>query len=212
MREEDRILIHIRMCVKTVDRHSKYLGLPVIFGISKKDIFAMVVEMVWKKMKGWKEKFLSRVGKEVLIKAIAQAILNYVMSCYKLPEGTCHEIESLFSKFWWGTKNGARKIHWLSWDKLSGSIKNGGMRFKEIRSFNSSMLVKKYWRLLTGESSLLSKVLKSRYHPRCDVSDAMVGFSPSYAWRSILSARDVVNSGTRGRIGNDEKVCIWNDH
>ncbi|XP_058760958.1 uncharacterized protein LOC131634318 [Vicia villosa] len=56
VRDEDRNLIRNRMCVKTVDRHSKYLGLPVIFGRSKKEIFAMGVERVWKKMKGWKEK------------------------------------------------------------------------------------------------------------------------------------------------------------
>lgn len=97
----------------------------------------------------------------MLIKVIAQAISNYVMSCYKLPEGTYHEIESLISKFFWGTKNGAHKIHWPSWDRLSGSKKNRGMAFKEISIFNSSMLGKQYWWLQTGEPSLLSKILKS---------------------------------------------------
>ncbi|KAI5393095.1 hypothetical protein KIW84_060293 [Lathyrus oleraceus] len=57
-------MISNRMRVKTVTRHSKYLGLPVVFGRSKKDIFSLVVEGVWKKVKGWKETFLSRGGKE----------------------------------------------------------------------------------------------------------------------------------------------------
>lgn len=100
--------------MKTVDRHSKYLGLIVMFGRSKKEIFAWVVERVWKKVKGWKERFLSRAGKEVLIKTIVQEIPNYVMSCYKIPEGICHELESLCANFWWGSKNGEQKIHWFS--------------------------------------------------------------------------------------------------
>lgn len=33
--------------------HRTYLGLPVIFGRSKKEIFGLVVDRVWKKIKGW---------------------------------------------------------------------------------------------------------------------------------------------------------------
>ncbi|XP_058736181.1 uncharacterized protein LOC131608553 [Vicia villosa] len=69
-----KLTIQNRIQIKTVARHSKYLGLSVIFGRSKKEIFKLVIERVWKKLKGWKEKFLSRAGKEVLIKAVAQAI------------------------------------------------------------------------------------------------------------------------------------------
>lgn len=88
------------MEVKTVVNHSKYLGLAVVFRKSKKQVFAMVIDRVWTKIKGWNEIFLSRAGKEVLIKAVAQAIPTYIMSCYKLPEITCHEIESLLTNIW----------------------------------------------------------------------------------------------------------------
>ncbi|MCI69905.1 hypothetical protein A2U01_0091168, partial [Trifolium medium] len=44
------------MRVKTVVSHAKYLGLPVVFGRSKKAIFSLVTDRVWKKLKGWKEK------------------------------------------------------------------------------------------------------------------------------------------------------------
>lgn len=107
-------MIRIRMRVKTVSHHSKYLGLLVVFGRSKKEIFSMVVEKMRKKIKGWKEKFESRSGKEVLIKVVVQAISNYIMSCYKLLEGVYHEIEALLAKFWWGLKNRDMKIYWLS--------------------------------------------------------------------------------------------------
>lgn len=81
--KEDKSMIQDRMGVKTISNHSKYLGLPVIFGRSKKEVFIMVVERVWKKIKGWKEKFLSRAGKEVLVKVVAQAIPTYIKSYIK---------------------------------------------------------------------------------------------------------------------------------
>ena len=55
-----------------------------------------------KKLAGWKEKLLSKAGKEVLIKAVAQAIPTYTMSCFKIPDSLCDEMTNLISNFWWG--------------------------------------------------------------------------------------------------------------
>lgn len=62
-RDEDKDMVRSRMGVKTVSRHTKYLGFPVVFGKPKQYIFALVIERVWKKTKGWKERFLSRAEK-----------------------------------------------------------------------------------------------------------------------------------------------------
>ena len=62
----------------------KYLGLPVYMGRSKGKMFSYLKDRVWKDIEGWKEKLLSQAGKDVLIKAIAQAIPSYAMSCFDL--------------------------------------------------------------------------------------------------------------------------------
>lgn len=100
VQDEAKDMIHNRMHVKTLTRHAKYLGLPVILGRSKKENFSMVMDRVWKKIKGWKEKVMSRSSKEILIKAVAQAIPNFIMSCYRILTGVCHKIEGLLAKFW----------------------------------------------------------------------------------------------------------------
>lgn len=69
--------------VREEHRHGKYLGIPTIIGCSKKAIFASLKERIWKKLQGWKEKLLSRPGKEVLIKAVAQAIPTYMLRFLK---------------------------------------------------------------------------------------------------------------------------------
>jgi len=68
-------------------RHGKYLCLPSIIGKSKNQVFAKIKEKVGKKISGWKEKMLSMGGKEILIKAVAQTIPTYTMSCFLLPKG-----------------------------------------------------------------------------------------------------------------------------
>lgn len=74
---KEAILGNLR--VKQVPIHSKYLGLPVIFGRRKSDLFKFLVEKICHKIMGWKEKMLSSAGKEILIKSILYAIPQYVM-------------------------------------------------------------------------------------------------------------------------------------
>lgn len=47
-----------------------------------------------KKVAGWKEKFLTHAGKEVLIKPVLQSISNYVMPVFLLPKTLCDEVTS----------------------------------------------------------------------------------------------------------------------
>ncbi|XP_012854346.1 PREDICTED: uncharacterized protein LOC105973839 [Erythranthe guttata] len=106
--------IHQILGFHIVDRHEKYLGLPATIGNAKKNIFAYLRDRVWSKIKGWGEKQLSKAGKEVLIKAVLQAIPSYVMSCFLLPACLIKEIEAAIRRLWWG--NGANKgMAWLSW-------------------------------------------------------------------------------------------------
>lgn len=123
-------------------RHNKYLGLPSIIGRSKTEVFAEVKERVGKKLSGWKEKMLSMEGREVLIKAVAQAVPTYTMSCFLLPKGLCEEIEGMIRKFWWGQRQQGSKIAWVSWEKLCRSKLRGGMGFHNFQAFNLAMLAK----------------------------------------------------------------------
>jgi hypothetical protein len=82
-------------------RNEKYLGLPVYMGRSKTQTFAYLKEKVWKRIQGWKEKCLSGAGKDVLIKAMARAILTYVMSCFDLTTTLCDDIGRTVCRYWW---------------------------------------------------------------------------------------------------------------
>lgn len=85
--------------VKQVEKHEKYLGLPTIIGRSKKMVFTCLKERIWKKMQGWKEKLLSQARKEVLIKAVAQAIPTYITGLFHIPDTLIDEIHSMLLDF-----------------------------------------------------------------------------------------------------------------
>ena len=58
----------------------------------KKASFNYIKEKVRQKLQGWEEKLLSQVEREVLFKAVIQAIPTYTMGYFKIPLGLCQEI------------------------------------------------------------------------------------------------------------------------
>lgn len=79
--------------VPMINQTGKYLGIPSDWGVSKNQMFAWVLGRVNMKLEGWKEKLISKAGKEVLIKSAVQALPQYAMSIFKIPLSICRTIE-----------------------------------------------------------------------------------------------------------------------
>jgi hypothetical protein len=56
---------------------------------------------MWRKIQGWKENILPRTGKEILVKAVAQAIPVFAMSCFDITKTFCDDIISMVCHYWW---------------------------------------------------------------------------------------------------------------
>ena len=86
--------------VESLIVHEKYRSLPSYVGRSKKQIFACIRDRVSCKVQGWNECLLSKGGREVLIKAVTQAIPSFVMSSFWPPALVCDDISSQLAWFW----------------------------------------------------------------------------------------------------------------
>ncbi|KAA3475778.1 Ribonuclease H-like superfamily protein [Gossypium australe] len=69
------------------------------------------------------------------------------------------------------------------------------MGFRDLSFFNKALLAKQAWMLLSQPNCLLAKV----------------GSYPSFTWRSICGAHELITDGLLWRIGNGRSVNIWND-
>ena len=190
----------------------RYLGMPTSVGHPKKGTFKYLSDRIRDKIKSWMGKLLSAGGKDVLIKSVARAIPVYSMACFKIPRGLCEHINSLIRKFWWGSKQGDRKVAWVSWEVMTRPKYLGGLGFRDLELFNLALLARQSWRILKEPSSLSARILKSVYFPNGFILTAELGSRPSQIWRAILEGRDLMKQGIIRRIGNGKSTNIWSDN
>jgi ribonuclease HI len=189
----------------------KYLGLPPVSGRGNNHVFNYISGRIMGFVGGWAEKTLSCAAREILVKANAQSVPTYAMSCFKLPKNLCKKITTYVSNYWWGSSVDNHKLHWQMWEQLTRAKEDGGMGFRDFSLFNDAMLGKQGWRLLTRPASLCARVLKGKYYPHSDFLRARKAKRCSNTWRSILQGRQVIQKGIIHRIGPGN-INLWQEN
>jgi hypothetical protein len=191
--------------------NERYLGLPVHVGKEKIKVVSYLKERIWQRIQGWKEKLLSCAGKEVLIKAVAQAIPTFAMGCFDITKELCDQISAMIGKYWWSSQDKENKMHWLRWELLLQPKSEGGLGFRDIHTFSLAMLAKQAWRLVKNLDSLCARMLQAKYFKNGTVLNATSSYGMSYTWGNILKGVQVLKNGIIWRVGNGKDINIWTD-
>ncbi|KAL0409524.1 UNVERIFIED_CONTAM: putative mitochondrial protein [Sesamum radiatum] len=208
--QSTRIALVLVLGVSIVERHEKYLGLPTVIGRSKRAVFDHIKSRIWEKMQHWRSKLLSQAGRTVLLKAVIQAVPAYVMSVFRITNSLLRELESMMANFFWNHGQ-PRKIHWVAWRKVCRAKDEGGLGLRNLKAFNWAMLAKQLWRIVTRPDSLVSQLFKGKYFPDTDIFSAKVPPQASYAWRSLMEARNLIEAGLRWSVGSGASIRLTED-
>lgn len=208
---EDRTKVCAKLGVTEIDKPENYLGMPMVISRNRVATFSFLLDRVDQKLQTWGNMTLSKAGKILLLKTSAQIVPNFWMSLMLISLEVCDGIEKNFNAFWWGKNSSNGGIRWLSWDKLCEVKEAGGLGFQKLRDFNIAMLAKQAWRLVNNCNPVVTALMKAMYYPRSGFFKAELGNNPSYIWRSILAAQDVICQGMRRKIGDGNNTLAWQD-
>lgn len=133
------------------------------------------------------------------------------MYCFKIPVSLCKQIQSILTRFWWDANPNKKKMCWVAWATLTQPKYAVGLGFRDIETFNDSLLAKIGWRLISDPDSFVARVLLGKYTWRSSSMDCSALSTASHGWRSILVGREFLRKGLRWTVGNGEAIRVWSD-
>ena len=160
--EEVKELARALRC-KTDVLPMKYLGLPIGASPRRRKTWEPVIHKFKKKLSSWKNKFLSFAGRLTLIKAVLCSLPIYYMSVFKMPESVARELDKIQARFLWGGSDIKKKVHLVSWDKVTLAKQDGGLGVKRLRIMNECLLLKWWWRYGCEANALWKRVVEAKY-------------------------------------------------
>ncbi|KAL5580273.1 hypothetical protein UlMin_012715 [Ulmus minor] len=168
---------------------------------NKKGIFSSIRNQVWHKLCSWKSKLLSAGGREVLSKAVVQAIPAYTMSLFKIPLSLIRELHRLCAQFWLFNRAILAKQAWRIHTQptsLAARVLKGFYFYKssflQIKANSSSSFV---WRSILWGRELYKQGLRHKIGSGQD----------TYIYHDCWLPRDGVFKISSSRVlGNFEKV------
>jgi hypothetical protein len=197
---------------KTLPKDAKYLRLPLFLTHKKAKDFSFVKERLESKVSGWKRKCLSWSGRAILIKSVAQSILSYAMSAFKLLKGLCFELDAMFRKFWWNlSKDGSRYFTPMAWTKLCKPLCDGGLGFRSFQTANEALIAKLVWWVLSSRDCFCIKVLRAKYKVGPKWLDSSLASNASFSWRGLESSKALLCNGACKLVGSSENTLVWED-
>lgn len=115
------------------DSNTKYLGMPSILGRNKTALLGYLKDKVMKRVQRWDGKWISKGGKEVLIKNVVQTLPSFAISVFLPPLEITKEIERILVD-----AKHKSSIHWMNWIRMSKNKVHGGLDFQKFLRFQSS--------------------------------------------------------------------------
>ena len=201
--------------VRSLQDHFKYLGF-----LLKPDSYRIrdwkwLLAKIEKRLTHWSFRWLSRVGRLVLIKSVLMAIPVYWASLSWVPKGILASIDKLCKTFLWSGSNQDTVSPWVAWDKISKPKEWGGWGIKNLASFAKSLATKLAWRLISTESLWVS-VIKRKYISQGSVLDwvrspVKSSTNASSVWKAVVASVQLIERGLAWQVGNGSQVRVGCD-
>ena len=87
----------------------------------------------------------------------------------------------------------------------------GGLGIRDIQAFNTALLAKQVWRIISKPDYLLSRVLRGKYCSKESFLEVEAPKTASHGWQGILAGRNLLVTNLSKAIGDGETTRIWKD-
>ncbi|GJW48014.1 homeodomain-like protein [Tanacetum coccineum] len=169
-----------------------YLGVPLISSRLLNKDCKVLVEKARNRIRDWKNKSLSFVGRLQLCNSVNSSMQVYWASVLAIPFGIIDDIQQLIRGFLWFNgkyKKGKAKV---SWEDICLPKREGGLGIWCLKVFNIALMTTHIWNIVSNKESLWVRwihMYKLKGHTLWDIRPKA---SMSWGWRKLLQLCDIV--------------------
>ena len=163
-------------------------------------------------------KSLSTGGRLTLCKSVLGSLGVFLFSLFKAPAKVLDKLERLRKYFFWGAKDGCRKIAWVAWDKVLNNKDHGGLGIGSLKAQNLALLARWWWRFKVEDGTLWKGVITAIHGQSGGLGETSGGPRWGGAWRNIANINLAMDpfdislpSLFNRKLGNGRKINFWED-
>ena len=133
------------------------------------------------------------------------------MQSATLPSKITQCVDKLFRNFIWGTIEHKKKLHLVSWKKISKAKKDGGLGLQLAKERNITLLAKLNWQFHQEKDSLWTHVLAHKYKYRKKKANLLKPRSCSTTWATLKKGEPIFMKGTKWIASMNSGLSFWHD-
>lgn len=166
------------------------------------------------KIKSWRSRFLSHVGRIVLIKSILFLNIQvYWLSIFILLLKVHKEIENITKVFLWSRINLEKTKSKVAWRDICMSLNEGVLGIINTKEWNKATMVRHLWNIASRiEDSIWVQWVIRRYLRYNSLWAIKVPQDCPWIWRSILNLRKDIQKHILLDNRNGEGTYLWFDN
>ena len=184
-----------------------YLGLPLSHCKLKLSTFAPYIAKTDRYLAGWQATLLNPMGRTVLINAVLDSQLVYLMSALPIPPGVLKQVDQHRRAFLWTGEDVARGANCLvAWAQVCDNRANGGLGIRDLNLQNSCLLLKLLHQLHRGAGSSWAGWVRKH----CCIA-SMEGEITGPHWTALRGLLPVYRAITTVQLGDGGTTSSWFD-
>nr|GEX57443.1 RNA-directed DNA polymerase, eukaryota, reverse transcriptase zinc-binding domain protein [Tanacetum cinerariifolium] len=159
---------------------------------------------------------LSIGGRATLVSLVLGSLGTYYLSFFPLPITVCKKLESIRARFFWGSDGSTKKLHWIAWNSVTASKRNGGLGIGSLFSLNHALIQKWRWRFVNHPQSLWVRLITAIHGGVQNVTTFFKNISSQSVWGRIVGSINTMHekcfiplSTLSRRVNNGADTKFW---
>ncbi|XP_022860183.1 uncharacterized protein LOC111380779 [Olea europaea var. sylvestris] len=175
----------------------QYLGIPLAAEKLKVSSYDSFTNKISTYIGAWSTSSLSYVGRAEFVRAVLQGVECFWLSIFPIPATVTSKIISLCRRFLWGSKKSL-----VAWNQICLPKHEGGLGFRDIKSWNAALLSKTLCNIHSKKDCLWIKWINEVHLRGSDIWKYKVRKGDSPLLKRLLEIRDTV----RGKLQTKDRL------